>query len=188
MLKRLSVFAFMLVFLSMAATVSAQDEEMKFSFGVKAGWFFWLEEDLTDADLDNTWALGADVTVWMTEEFGVTAGGYYSMKDIDDTGLEYKQYPFYLDLVYKMPMEDDSFVYLGAGASMVYTDLSLDIMGVSISADDTSFGFNALAGYQFDMFFVEGQYTWAEVDFGMDTGFGEGINVGGIMIAGGVRF
>ena len=186
-MKKLSVFALVVVFLGVAATATAQDEEMKFNFGVKAGWHFWLEEDLTDADIDNTWALGADLTLWMTEEIGIQGGGYFMMKDIDDTNVEYKQYPFYVDLVYKMPMEDDSFVYLGAGASMVYSDLSIEAMGVTVSADDTGFGFNAMAGFQFDMFFIEGQYTWAEIDY-EDDFFEAEVNVGGFMVAGGVRF
>lgn len=187
MLKKLSVFAFVLVFLSMASISFAQYDDMDIEFGVKAGWFFWMDEDLTDSDLDNTWALGADLTMWMSEELGITAGGYFSMKDIDDLGLEYKQYPLYLDLLYKMPMEDESYVYLGAGASMVFVDLSAEVMSVTASVDDTSFGFNALVGFSFDKFFVEAQYTWAEVDFGLGS-FGEGINVGGLMVAGGVRF
>lgn len=171
----------------------AQDEEVKFNLGVKAGWFFWSGDELKDADFDNNWIVGADVTAWFNENLGVGAGVQFLKKSVDLEAVNgeksVRAIPLNLDLFYRAPLENDSSVYLGAGPSLVLLDLSNDapVYSTTFFAEDKAWGFNAVAGFQMQNFFVEGQYLWAKAGI-EDYPNADKLQVGGFSVMAGYRF
>lgn len=182
------VIALMMV----AVPTFAQDEEITYNFGVKAGWFFWTEEDLTDNDIDNNWVVGADFNMWMDSGLGFGLGANFLKKTVDVAGTDLEtsvtEIPLNADIFYRMPMEENGALYLGAGPSLVLLDVDIVLGNVSFNADDKAIGFNAVVGFEYSNFFVEGQYLWTKADFeieGFDT---EKVQYGGLSVFAGYRF
>ena len=189
------VFAGILVIalVLVAAPAFAQDEEITYNFGIKAGWFFWTEEDLTDNDVDNSWIVGADATMWMDSGLGFGVGANFLKKTVDVEGTEFEwdvmEIPLNADVYFRMPMENDGgALYIGAGPSLVLLDVDLVLNNVSYNADDKAFGFNAVAGFEFDNFFVEGQYLWTKAEFEIEGLETDKVQYGGFSFFAGYRF
>lgn len=184
----LMIIALMLV----AAPTFAQDEEITYKFGVKAGWFFFTEEDLTDQDIDSSWIIGADATMWMESGLGLGVSANFMKKTVDIEGttaeISVSEIPLNADVYFRMPMEKNGALYIGAGPSMVMIDTDLYVDNISVGVDDNAFGFNALIGFEYENFFVEGQYLWTKAEFEVAGVEMEKVQYGGFSILGGYRF
>jgi hypothetical protein len=66
--------------LGFSAPAFAADEEMKFSFGAKAGWFIFQDEPMSDF-VENNWSIGGQVILWLPAGFGLGADIQYLTKD-----------------------------------------------------------------------------------------------------------
>ena len=184
--------------LSFTATALAQEDEMKFQAGVKGGWFFWSDEPLSDT-AENNWNIAGELKVWFPNGFGLGGEVQWTTKteepeDSENREIKYTQIPININAYYRFPMQDsESAFYIGAGASFVFADsTSTENVGgveVSKSADDTAFGFNGVVGYEYGMFFVEGQWLWAEANFEIaGVEIAEDVQLGGPSFWVGVRF
>lgn len=199
-MKKLTTLLVALVILSVTVNAAAQsDDDVKFQVGVKGGWNFWYDEPLSDS-VDNNWIVGGEIKVWFPNGFGLGGEVQWTTKDElaedNDLGIDidYTQIPIHLNAFYRFPMEDsESVFYIGGGASFVYADAtsSANVGGVniSVSTDDTAFGFNGVVGFQYGMFFVEGQWLWAEATFDLaGVDIAEDVQLGGPSFWVGVRF
>lgn len=199
-MKKLAMVTAIVALFGFATAGFAQSDDMPLSFGVKAGWLWFQDEPMSDL-VENNWAVGADITFWFQENFGIGAEVQYLTKDDegfdflgDDVDFEFTSIPINANAYYRLPMEgmdDESHFYLGGGASFVFTDIMVDDGLTSVETDDTVIGFNVKAGFQYGLFFVEGQYLWAEWDDeDVKAFFGESddLNVGGFSGWVGMRF
>lgn len=199
-MKKFTTILVAVAILSFTVNAAAQDyDDVKFQAGVKGGWNFWFDEPLSDS-VENNWIIAGELKVWFPNGFGLGAEVQYTTKDelaedIDlGIDLEYTQVPINVNAFYRFPMEgENSLFYIGAGASFVFADAtsSAEVGGVelSLSADDTAFGVNGVVGYQYDMFFVEGQWLWAEADFELaGVEIEDNVQLGGPSFWVGVRF
>lgn len=199
MLKKVAVFSALIALLIVAVPANAQDDDFKFNLGLKGGWMFLQDAPLSDS-IENNWLLGADVIVWTESGFGAGVDVKFSMKDQDaadmddfDMDIEFNQIPINLNAYYRMTDEGMEYTpYLGAGFSMVRTDITVTNNGVETAQDEFAMGFNVIAGVQYQNFFVEGQYIWAKAEF-EDLAFikeevDEDMQVGGFNFALGYRF
>jgi hypothetical protein len=192
-MNRLLVGFVVIAMILVAAPSTAQDDDVKFNLGVKAGWFFFTGDELKDEDIDNSWIVGADVTAWFNENLGVGAGVQFVRKSVDLEGMDgsksVRAIPLNLDLYYKAPMDEGSHLYLGAGPSLVLLDLENDApeYATTFFAEDKAWGINAVAGFQMQNFFVEGQYLWAKASI-EDHPDADKLQVGGFSVMAGYRF
>lgn len=177
----------------------AQDDAVKFNFDIRAGWFIFQDEPLSDS-VENNWSVGGDIIAWFGD-FGIGAGIEYLTKSEDDVlidgvnvEIEYTQIPLNVNAYYMLPFEgEETSVYITGGFSAVLTDItsSAIVLGIplSLSTDEMAYGFNGGVGIQFGMFFVEGRYLWAEADFDFaGITLADDVNVGGFSGWVGVRF
>lgn len=199
-MKKTAVMTTILALFAFTGIAQAQNDDMPFTFGVKAGWSWVQEEPLSDI-VENNWSVGGDVTFWFDQGIGIGAEVQYMTKDDDgfdyegtSLDFEWTQIPINVNAYYRMPldgMEDETHVYFGGGASFVFTDLMIDDGSTMVDTDDSVIGFNVKAGVQYGMFFVEGQYIWAEWDDeNVKAYFNEtdDINAGGFSGWVGIRF
>ena len=192
-MNRLLVGFVVIAMIFVAVPSIAQDDDVKFNLGVKAGWFFFTGDELKDEDFNNNWVVGADVTAWFNENMGVSAGIQFLKKSVDLESVSgeksVRAIPLNLDLVYKAPMENDSHLYIGAGPSLVLVDLDTDVpvYNTTFFAEDKAWGLNAVCGFQMQNFFVEGQYLWAKVGI-EDLPNADKLQVGGFSVMAGYRF
>ena len=191
-----------LILLVISTSAFAQEDDITFKFGIKAGWGFFLGEPL-DETVENNWIVGGDLTMWLPSGLGFGVDAKYSTKDqdaadIDDFNVdfEFTTAPINLNAYYKMMNPDNEFTpYFGGGFSMVYADITAtdyDRAGLEVTADDWSMGFNVIAGIEYGNFFVEGQYIWAQSEFEelnfLKEDIEDDLNVGGFNVMAGVRF
>lgn len=86
-MNKLLVGFVVIVMVLVAVPSIAQDDDVKFKFGVKGGWFFWTADELKDSDFDNNWIVGADATAWFDNGLGIGAGVQFLKKTV-----EYKEF------------------------------------------------------------------------------------------------
>lgn len=176
-----------IVIIVIAAPLFAQEDEVKFKFGAKAGWFFWSDEDLKGLGFDNNWLVGADATAWFENGIGVGVGVQYCKKTVDDINSSVRSIPLNADLFYKIPLENENAVYLGAGPSLMLLDVNSGVYSSTLNVEDKAWGFNTVAGFEMENFFIEGQYIWAKANlkgyYDMDK-----VQYGGFSAMAGYRF
>jgi len=184
--------------IAVSSPVFAQDDdEMKFTAGIKAGWYFLQDEPITDF-IEDAWLIGADVTAWWGD-FGLGVEMLYSDSESDpmshmgvtDVVTELTLIPVSLNAYYKMPMSnEDMSVYVGGGLTYVLTDVSTSSAstGISFDSDEGAFGFNGLVGLQFNNFFAEAKYIWAEPELEHLAAGAQDMPVSGFALLGGFRF
>ena len=197
MKRNLPIFLFLAI-LVVAAPVAAQDYEdgIKWSVGAKAGWFWFTDEPLTDF-VDNNWIIAGEVIAWFPNGFGIGAEiEYYddSEENISHAGfdvdVDYSQIPLNLNLYYRFPGNDGFTPYIGGGPSFILTDLSTEANDAPISfdGDESAFGFTVFGGIQYQNFFVEGQYLWADNTLEHAAAGEIDLNAHGFSVWGGFRF
>lgn len=199
MLKKVAVFSALVALLIVAVPANAQDDDFEISIGLKGGWMFLQDAPLSDS-IENNWLVGGDLILWTDSGFGFGADVKFSMKDAEaadmddfDMDIDFTQIPINLNAYYRMTEEGMEFTpYLGAGFSMVHTDIEVTNNGVATSQDEFAMGFNIIGGVQYENFFVEGQCIWAKAEFD-DLAFikeevDEDMQVGGFNFAVGYRF
>jgi opacity protein-like surface antigen len=189
----LSVLTILFIF---AGAAGAQDD-MKVSAGVKAGWFWFQDEPISDFIEDN-WIIGADVIVWFGNGFGIGGEVLYLDAESDavshggfDVVTQFTQIPVSANAYFELPMDNDMMkVYIGGGVSYVFTDLSTETVNgaISFDSDDSAFGFNGLIAIQYGNFFAEGKYLWAEPELEHAAAGTQDMPTSGFSIMGGLRF
>jgi hypothetical protein len=204
--RKLTIFLFALLLLPTLVFAQYGSDSNALTFGVKAGWAWPQSDSLTDS-IESGWIVGGDATWFFSDNFGLgldvrlSAETFEDMLGMYEIVLDYSSIPISLNYYYRSDLAGNSRFYLGAGLSLVRTslDLLVPMMDFSSSESEWGYGYNAVAGFQFSLIFVEAQYLYASTDFPMyaeyfgadDTMYGteeSAISTGSFNLVGGVRF
>jgi opacity protein-like surface antigen len=140
-----------IAFLAITGTSHAETLLGKNYIGASFGIVQFGDDDIDDV-IGNAYGFSGVANINLNPNFDLNLGGAYVWADGEESGVEIDITSIGggADLIYSFKPNEQINPYIGAGITVVKSEIEVSALGVSVDEDDTEIGFGAGAGIEIE--------------------------------------